>query len=114
MKKSIFFVLCFLWTTIALCPHAVYADVREISVTVDTDGFNPPLIKLKKGEQVRLIFTRKTDKTCATRVKIPDMEIDTELPLDEPVSLLIKPEKAGEIGFACPMDMLKGKLKVMK
>ena len=112
MKKRNFFVLCFLWTAVSLYSQAVYADAREIAITVDTDGFTPPLIKLKKGEQIRLIFTRKTNKTCITGVKIPDMDIDVKLPLDEPVSLLIKPKKAGEIGFSCPMDMLKGKINV--
>ncbi len=115
MKKRNIFVLCFLWMVVSLYPQViqtVYAETREIAITVDTDGFTPPLIKLKKGEQVRLIFTRKTNKTCVTRVKIPDMDIDAELPLDTPVSFLVKPDKTGDVGFSCPMDMLKGKLKV--
>lgn len=112
MKRPILFLLCLLPSLVTISPPAVCAAAREVVITIDEGGFDPPVVTLSKGEQVRLVFIRKTDKTCATRVKIPEMGIDSELPLSRPVSFLIEPERSGEIGFACPMDMLKGRLEV--
>ncbi len=85
-------------------------SIREINVTVDKEGYHPSIIPVDKGETVSLIFTRKTDKTCVTRVLIPDLNIDLELPLNKPVSVDVKVSGTKEIGFTCPTDMLKGKL----
>ena len=111
-RGVVLFVLCVVCSWVTVHPRTVYADAREVVITVDTGGFEPSLVTLKRGEAVRLVFIRKTEKTCATRVKIPQMDIDSELPLNRPVSFLIRPVKGGEIGFACPMDMLRGKLRV--
>jgi len=88
------------------------AEVNEIQIAVDESGFNPPSVKVSKGEPARLVFTRTTEKTCATKVVIPSLKISEDLPLNKPVSIDIKPEKSGEIGFACSMEMLKGKIDV--
>lgn len=112
MKRKILPIVCLLCAAILLIPHAGYADVKEISITVDGSGFTPPEVTVEKGKAVKLIFTRTTDVTCVTKIVIPDLDIDKELPLNEPVAINISPDKSGSIGFACPMDMLKGKIAV--
>jgi len=111
MKTMIFAVLGLL----AVCvvnPEMALAEVNEIRITVNEKGFTPTLIEVAKGKPARLVFTRTTDKTCATKVIIPSLEISEDLPLNKPVVIEIKPEQSGEIGFACSMDMLKGKIGV--
>jgi Cu+-exporting ATPase len=60
------------------------------------------------GTPARITFLRTTDKTCGTDVVSPSLDITRALPLDEPVAIAFTPTKAGDIAFACGMNMLKG------
>ncbi len=112
MKRVILSIVCLLWSTALFNHHAGYAKTKDITITINVDGFNPSKITVEKGKAARLVFIRKTDKTCATKVLIPDLNINRELPLNKPVVINIQPEKSGVIGFACPMKMLKGEMRV--
>jgi plastocyanin domain-containing protein len=88
------------------------AKPREIQVTVTSNGFEPADIKTKKGEPLRLVITRKTEKTCATEVVIKELGINKKLPLNEAVAVDLKPTKDGELRYACSMDMIAGVIHV--
>ena len=81
---------------------------REIQVSVTDKGFEPSRIEVNKGDAVTLVVTRKTDQTCATGIVVADRGITQDLPLNEPVRVALGNVESGEIGFACPMDMIKG------
>ena len=85
---------------------------RTIDLAVTEKGFEPSKIEVKKGETVHLVVTRKTDKTCATELAIPDEGIRKELPLDKAVAIDFTPHKSGEIRYACGMGMIGGVLVV--
>jgi len=82
--------------------------VRTVEMTVTEDGFVPSKVKAKKGEKVRLVVTRKTDRTCAKEIVIKDHGINQPLPLDKPVTVEFTPSKSGEIRYACGMDHVSG------
>ncbi len=91
--------------------HAAHrAAAHEIAVT--REGFVPSSIKVKRGEHVRLVVTRKTDQTCAKEIVIEDYAIREPLPLNEPVTIEFTPTSSGEIRYACSMDMVSGVLTV--
>jgi len=85
---------------------------QVVNVAVTKDGFTPSSFTVHKNIPVRLTFIRKVEVTCATDVVIPDYDIKRELPLNEPVIVEFTPEKAGTIGFACGMNMQRGKIVV--
>jgi hypothetical protein len=87
-------------------------DVQEARVTVSDKGFEPSRLTLRAGVPARLIFVRTSDATCATEVAIPSLNIERELPLNTPVTIALKPAKAGEISFACGMNMFSGTLVI--
>lgn len=87
-------------------------EKQEASVTVTEAGFDPPRLTLKSGVPARVTFTRTSEKTCATAVAFPALNIRRDLPLEQPVAIEFTPDKAGEIAFACGMNMLKGVLIV--
>jgi plastocyanin domain-containing protein len=94
-------------------PAAAQAKpARIIEMAVTQDGFVPAEVKVKKGEPVQLVITRKTDKTCATEIVIKDYGIDMKLPLDQAVTVAFTPRKAGNVRYACGMDMISGVLVV--
>jgi plastocyanin domain-containing protein len=86
-------------------------DTQTATVEVTDKGFEPSSLKLKAGAPAKVTFMRKTDETCAKEVVIKEYNINRKLPLNEPVTVEFTPRK-GEFGFACGMDMIKGKLIV--
>jgi plastocyanin domain-containing protein len=82
--------------------------VRTVEMQVTSDGFVPSKIKANKGEKLRLVVTRKTDRTCATEIVVKDHGIEKKLPLDQPVTVEFTPSKSGEIKYACGMGHITG------
>ncbi len=82
--------------------------VRTVDMAVTEDGFVPAKVKAVKGEKLRLVVTRKTDRTCATELVIPNYQIDAKLPLDKPVTVELTPRASGEITYGCGMKMITG------
>lgn len=82
--------------------------VRTVDMAVTDDGFEPSKVKVKKGEKVRFVITRKTDSTCAREIVIKDHGINTPLPLNKAVAVEFTPTKSGEIRYACGMDHVSG------
>jgi plastocyanin len=87
-------------------------QVRTIEIAVTSNGFEPARVKVMKGEPLKLVVTRKTDETCATQIVIPDENIKADLPLNKPVTLTFTPKRAGELSYACGMNMITGVLVV--
>ena len=84
------------------------SGVRTVEMQVTEDGFVPAKIKALKGEKLRLVITRKTDRTCAKEIVIPDQGVNTPLPLDKAVTVEVTPKKSGEIKYACGMGHITG------
>jgi len=85
---------------------------KPIEIQVTGEGFVPASIKVRKGQKVRLVVTRKTDRTCATEIVIRDQGINRKLPLNQPVTVEFTPRKNGQIRYACGMDMISGVIVV--
>jgi plastocyanin domain-containing protein len=88
---------------------------RRIDVKVTENGFEPDKISVQKDEQVTLVFTRKTDSTCAKQVLFDPGDgkpINQDLPLDKPVPISVKFPKTGEVRYACDMNMIAGVITV--
>jgi plastocyanin domain-containing protein len=85
---------------------------RTVEMAVTADGFVPDEVKVKKGETVTLLVTRKVERTCATEIVIKELGVNAELPLGKPVAVTITPREAGKLRYACGMDMIAGTLVV--
>ena len=59
-----------------------------------------------------MTFVRTTDKTCATEVVFPSLNITRALPLNQAVDIEFTPKRTGDVAFACGMNMLKGVIVV--
>ncbi len=58
---------------------------------------------MKVNHSVKLVVTRKTDRTCAKEIVIKDLGINRPLPLNQPVEIIFTPKKQGQIRYACAM-----------
>jgi len=83
------------------------AGPRKIAIAVDNNGYTPERIPGKPGEKLTLVFTRTVDASCIAQLKAPDGKL-VDLPMNQAVEVAVTVPQAGEVGFACGMDMFHG------
>ncbi len=81
-------------------------------ITVSEKGYEPASIPVKKGQPVKLAFYRSDANNCGGEVVFAKLSIRKKLDVGETVLVEFTPKDAGEIAFACGMDMLSGKVVV--
>jgi hypothetical protein len=87
-------------------PEKREGGVRVVELTVTEKGYEPSPVNLKKGEPVKLVVTRKTDQTCATEVVMDGYDINTPLPLNQPVEIAFTPKESGKLVYGCAMGKM--------
>ena len=92
--------------TVAAEPKAGEKGPRVVQIAVTENGFEPTPVTLKKGEPVKLVITRKTDRTCAKAVVFDEPKLKKELPLDQPVEISFTPVKSGDLTYGCAMGKM--------
>jgi len=83
-------------------------------ITVSSNGYEPSSISFVKGQPVKLAFYRADSENCGGEVVFAKQKIRKKLPVGGTVLVEFTPTEAGEIAFACGMDMLRGKLIVVE
>ena len=86
------------------------ADGARVEIDVDATGYHPAQIQAPAGAKLTLAFTRSTEAGCGQKLVIAAMEVERELPLGEAVDIEVQVPASGELGFACGMDMYRGKV----
>lgn len=86
--------------------------VEESVDIIVEGGYSPEVISIKKGKTTKINFIRKDPNTCLEEVVLPDFRVRKYLPLNERITIEIKPGKTGEFGYACGMNMFHGKIIV--
>lgn len=84
---------------------------NEVDITV-SGGYSPEVISVPVGKTTKINFLRTDPTDCLSQVVLSDFRIKRELPLNQKVSIEIKPENKGEYGYACGMNMYHGKIIV--
>lgn len=77
---------------------------------VTDSGFEPQRLTLRAKVPARIIFTRTSDKTCATKVVFPSLKIERDLPLNTPAPIEFTPARPDDIEFVCGMNMFRGSI----
>ena len=95
-------------------PEAAASNAKTVQIKVTDKGFEPQVVKAKKGQPISLVFTRTTEDTCITAIDMPAENVkELALPLNKAVALTVTPKKAGVEKFHCSaMGMGDGKLIV--
>ncbi len=85
--------------------------VQEIEITVK-GGYSPSLIRVRQGVPVRLVFDRQENSDCTSRVIFPDLRVSKSLAAFGKTAVEFVPDRGGEFGFVCGMNMIHGTLLV--
>ncbi|AQZ63101.1 Lead, cadmium, zinc and mercury transporting ATPase; Copper-translocating P-type ATPase [[Actinomadura] parvosata subsp. kistnae] len=85
--------------------------VQEAEIIV-RGGYAPDVVRVRQGVPLRLIFDRREDGDCTSHVVFPDFGVDQALPAFQRTAVELTPSTAGEHGFACGMNMVRGRLIV--
>ncbi|MFZ2491865.1 MAG: cupredoxin domain-containing protein [Thermoanaerobaculia bacterium] len=96
----------------AAAPKKAAPAVRTIDIKISGGDYIPNVVKVKKGEKVRLNFIRDNKPTCGDIVVIPALKIKKAIPVNQPTAIDIQPTKAGTMKITCGMDMFDGKIVV--
>ena len=86
--------------------------VQTAKIEINTKGYRPTSLKLRRGVPARVTFLRTTDATCAKEIVLPDFNIRRTLPLNEPVVVTFTPTNRGKFTFVCGLNMMRGQLIV--
>jgi P-type Cu+ transporter len=89
----------------------VRGGLQEVEITVK-GGYAPSLIRVQQGVPLRLVFDRQERGECTSEVVFPDFRLRRSLPAFARTTIDLTPERSGEFGFACGMNMVHGTLLV--
>jgi plastocyanin domain-containing protein len=84
---------------------------QEVKVTV-RGGYDPAVVRVRRGAPVRLIFDRQETSGCSEEVVIPAFGIRKYLPAHQQTAIEFTPSATGTFEFTCGMSMLRGTLAV--
>ena len=87
--------------------------LQTATVKITERGYEPYILKFRRGVRTRITFVRTTDATCATEIVISEFGVRRALPLNRPVAITFVPHKRGEFAFTCGMNMMRGRLIVL-
>ncbi|MEJ6399894.1 cupredoxin domain-containing protein [Nicoliella lavandulae] len=86
-------------------------DKQVVTVTVN-GGYQPNVVTFKQGQPAAIKFIRTSDQGCLGTVQSNDFNFKRALPLNEAETMPVDTSKAGEYGFSCGMDMVKGRIVI--
>lgn len=88
---------------------------RSVEIAVTRRGFEPSTIEVGTGETVRFVVTRTVARTCADRIVLyldDSRTLQRALPVGERITITLRFDRRGELGFSCPMKMYGGTIEV--
>jgi plastocyanin domain-containing protein len=92
---------------------AAAADgVQEITVELANGVYRPNVLKVKAGVPLRLHVLVRDRHSCSTKLLVPDLKLDFDLPSTGTVDLLVPAASPGAYLFTCGMKMVKGSIVV--
>ncbi len=90
---------------------AVSADVQEVRMTQNANGYSPSTFTIKKGKPVKWIINSTSQFTCAASIVMPKYGINEVLSEGQNI-ITFTPTQTGTIPFSCSMGMFRGKFIV--
>lgn len=108
---GIIVIIFIYWFFLAKKEKKTNIAAKEVDILV-SGGYQPESIVISTGQTFKLNFLRKDDNSCLEEVVLADFKVKKYLPLNQKVTVEIKPTKPGEFVYSCGMGMFHGKIIV--
>ena len=92
--------------------QADLANGRQEGQVVVKGGYEPEVLYLKQGVPAEVTFKMEDKTACLSYVVFSSLGVDKDLSKEKLAKVQIPTDKAGEIDYACGMDMFHGKIVV--
>ena len=92
--------------------QADLANGRQEGQVVVKGGYEPEVLYLKQGVPAEVTFKMEDKTACLSHVVFSSLGVDKDLSKEKLAKVQIPTDKAGEIDYACGMDMFHGKIVV--
>ncbi|MGO1443465.1 MAG: cupredoxin domain-containing protein [Lactobacillus delbrueckii] len=92
--------------------QADLANGRQEAQVVVKGGYEPEVLYLKQGVPAEVTFKMEDKTACLSHVVFSSLGVDKGLSKEKLAKVQIPTDKAGEIDYACGMDMFHGKIVV--
>lgn len=87
--------------------------IQEVTIEVQSSGYSPQNITLRKGVKTRVILNTNNTGGCARAFSIPSLRLSRILPETGTEILEFTPTKLGPLVFACSMGMYTGVFNII-
>lgn len=92
----------------------IMEETDTIDISVDNGVYNPANIKVAVGKKIKLRFFRTDSSPCSEWVVFSQLDRNEQLPLNQPHTIELQINAAGEYEFTCQMGMYRGKIIVIE
>lgn len=92
--------------------QADLANGRQKGQVVVKGGYEPEVLYLKQGVPAEVTFKMEDKTACLSHLVFSSLGVDKDLSKEKLAKVQIPTDKAGEIDYACGMDMFHGKIVV--
>ena len=92
--------------------QADLANGRQEGQVVVKGGYEPEVLYLKQGVPAEVTFKMEDKTACLSHLVFSSLGVDKDLSKEKLAKIQIPTDKAGEIDYACGMDMFHGKIVV--
>lgn len=82
-----------------------------IRMSITSRGFEPSVLKIKKGVPVKWIINGDGAGGCTSKIVVPSLGLEKNIVSGENI-VTFTPKNSGEINFSCWMGMVRGKFIV--
>jgi plastocyanin domain-containing protein len=90
---------------------ATVGGTQEVEIEVK-GGYDPGVVRLKRGQPARLVFNRQETSPCSEEIVIPAFGVKQFLAPFKKTTVEILPQTTGSFAMTCGMSMLHGTLVV--
>jgi plastocyanin domain-containing protein len=104
------FIIWWFWLAKPKAKPTAQNDIVE--VIVENGVYSPSIIEASKGQPLTLRFLRRDPSPCAEKVFFSALNVNADLPINEPKDIQLTVNTPDSYEFTCQMGMYRGKLLI--
>jgi len=91
----------------------VTGETQPVTITIDSRGYTPDFVQVKKGVPVVLTLKTGDSYSCANYFVFRAFNISARMKSNETQTFTFTPNKVGQFTFSCSMGMYSGTMEVV-